>query len=135
MTTLIKHRGLFDLLPIEFDPFPRMLRGCGTFAETLANYSTYETEGTHFIRVSLPGHNNDTVKVEAEGDRLRIIAISKAEGFDGELIEDQEFKFKLPKNSDTERIEGSVNDGILSVSIPKIKESASSKKIQVKLGN
>lgn len=87
----------------------------------------YETKDEYVFKVEVPGMNKEDVKVEVKDDNLWI---------SGERKENKEIKqddyhrvesrigkfsrsFRLPNGIDQEKIEASMNNGILELKVPK----------------
>ncbi|HEY9227818.1 MAG TPA: Hsp20/alpha crystallin family protein [Gemmatimonadaceae bacterium] len=89
-----------------------------------------------FVRADLPGLKKDDVKVEVEGD---VLAISGERRDEREESRDDYFRSErsygrfyravpLPENVSADQIEASFKDGVLEVSFPLPKESASGRR-------
>lgn len=91
----------------------------------------YETKEAYVFKVELPGFKKEDVKVEFSGDTLSLR---------GERKQEEETKsenlhrlersyglfersFTIPKNVDAKKIEASLKDGILVLTIPKLEEA------------
>lgn len=94
------------------------------------NYAVKETDDSHIIWVSLPGHDSGTVQVSVEDSRLTI----SAKGSSSPVGLDQIFKFKLPKGLDLKNIDAEMSNGVLCVTLKKAVEEkrASSTEVKVK---
>lgn len=94
----------------------------------LSNIS--ENENEYVVEISAPGLKKEDIKIELENDILKISSDfedQKEEKNDGyyrrEFCRSSfERSFTLPKIVDKENISASMENGILSVSIPKLKE-------------
>lgn len=94
----------------------------------LSNIS--ETDNEYVVEISAPGLKKEDIKIELENDILKISSDfedQKEEKNDGyyrrEFCRSSfERSFTLPKIVDKENISASMENGILSVSIPKLKE-------------
>lgn len=94
----------------------------------LSNIS--ENENEYVVEISAPGLKKEDIKIELENDILKISSDfedQKEEKNDGyyrrEFCRSSfERSFTLPKIIDKENISASMENGILSVSIPKLKE-------------
>ena len=94
----------------------------------LSNVS--ENENDFSIEISVPGLKKDDIKIELENDILKIssdIADKKEEEKNGYYrkeyyISNFERCFTLPKNANKIDISASMIDGILNITIPKLKE-------------
>ncbi|KAJ4974471.1 hypothetical protein NE237_007645 [Protea cynaroides] len=86
-----------------------------------------ETPEAHIFKVDVPGLKKDEVKVEVVGDVLQIRAERKREKEEknsrwhrlersfGKLFR----RFKLPDNSKTQQVKANMENGVLTVSVPK----------------
>jgi len=91
-----------------------------------------ENENEYFIHLQLPGFKKEDVKIKFEENYLTISSeVDKTEeksekNFFRKEFEKYSFRkvYNVPKNSDKEKIKASLNDGILSVIVPKKKEDA-----------
>jgi len=100
----------------------------------------YESKEEYVFKLELPGISKEDIKVDLEGDKLNI---------SGERKEDTEVKkedyhrverycgsfsrsFQLPKNTDGEKINAAMKDGILELRIPK-REEAKAKSIPISI--
>ena len=89
-----------------------------------------ETENEYQIEISAPGLKKEDIKIELENDVLKIsstVEDSKEEKNDGyyrrEFFKSSfERNFTVPKGVKKDEISASMTDGILNVTIPKIKE-------------
>ena len=89
-----------------------------------------ETENDYLIEISAPGLKKDDINIELENDLLKIsseIEDKKEENNNGYYR--REFykssfsrSFTIPKNVKKEEITASMDNGILTLSIPKVKE-------------
>ena len=125
------HGGIFDILK-EF-AYPGRMQGLGLFSGSLANYSTEESETDHVIKVALPGHNKESVKVTMENGRLDIEARVEEHTPSTELIDEHSFAFKVPKTCDPNSVEASIQDGILTIRIKKVEETPGSEKTEIQV--
>lgn len=89
-----------------------------------------EDEKAYRIELALPGMTRDAIKIEIEKDILMISSESKKSGEETQNeYKRREFghqsfcrNFSIPDNADTEKINASYKNGILSVDLPKSKE-------------
>ncbi|CDP19642.1 unnamed protein product [Coffea canephora] len=132
--------------PFEGFPFSRTLANfpSGTDRETAvftnARVDWRETPEAHIVQADLPGLKKEEVKVEVEDGRILKIS--------GERSREQEEKsdtwhrverssgkfirsFRMPENAKTEEIKASMENGVLTVTVPKVEE----KKPEVKAIN
>ncbi|MBM4030772.1 MAG: Hsp20/alpha crystallin family protein [Planctomycetes bacterium] len=99
----------------------------------------FETAQGAVVLVDLPGCDEGSVDIRVEDGVLTIRGRVQPEGFPGHdltygeyRVGDFERSFSVSELIDTERIEATVKDGVLRVSLPKV-EAAKPKKIQVKV--
>lgn len=105
----------------------------------LSNVS--ENENNFSIEISAPGLKKEDIKIELENNILKI----SSEITDQKEEENNEYyrrefymssferSFTLPNNTDKNNISASMNDGILNIIIPKLKEEKSNNiKINIK---
>jgi len=102
--------------------------------------NTRETEDNYHIEVELPGVKKDNVDIQVDGN---ILTISGERKVRDEVNEEDYHKvesrygvfsrsFTLPEKVDVSNIEAEFKNGILEVTIPKLKIDTSSKKIEIK---
>ena len=100
-----------------------------------------ETKEAYLIETSAPGFSKDSFKVKVEDGLLTISAEAKDEKLDeGEKFTRKEFShssfsrsFTLPKTVAADNISAGYENGILSVSLPKLEEAKSRGTIEVKI--
>ncbi len=99
-----------------------------------------EDEDAYYLEVDLPGVKKKDIHIEVK-DNVLIISGErkfKKEEKDKSYVRVESFfgkferRFTLPPDADTEHIEAEVDDGVLKIKIPKIKESKNVKKIEIK---
>lgn len=123
--------------PFEGFPSPGTLANfpSGTDRETTvftsARVDWRESPEAHIIRADLPGLKKEEVKVEVEDGRILKIS--------GERSREQEEKtdtwhrverssgkfirsFRMPENAKTEEVKASMENGVLTVTVPKVEE-------------
>jgi len=100
-----------------------------------------ELEKEYIIELAVPGYSKKDFELNVEDDTLTISAKKevKKEEKDGDKIIHSEYfidsferSFTLSKNVDTDKIEASYKDGIMSVKIPKKEEVLMKKMIKIK---
>ncbi|XP_078436640.1 HSP20-like chaperones superfamily protein [Wolffia australiana] len=82
-----------------------------------------ETAESHLFSVDFPGMRMEDMRVEVEDARYLIIRTEIEEGQDGEAgTRAREFmrKFRLPERVDVERISATYEDGVLTVTVPRL---------------
>jgi HSP20 family protein len=93
-------------------------------------YETKSTELDHQIKISLPGHDKDSVKISIESGKLLIKAESKSDQKEP-LCKTESFRFALPKNCNLDEIDAKIQNGILTVIVAKIVEKQQAKKLEI----
>jgi HSP20 family protein len=124
---------LFNYYPAEADE-----SGISAFRPTV---STREGEFAYHIEVDPPGVKKEDISIDVKENQ---IVISGERNYKEERTDKDYYKvessygkfqrsFALPENVDVENIEASSQDGVLEVTLPKLKiEKVEVKKIQVK---
>lgn len=94
-----------------------------------------ESENGFLISYDIPGINVSDINVQLDDDYLTISAERK-NPFDkeGSIIKKYNQSYLLPKNIDRDKINAHYENGVLSLSLPKIEELKTNKKIQVLTG-
>ena len=99
-----------------------------------------EDEKAYYVEVDLPGVKKEDINVEVKDNILTISGERKfkkeeedkgykrVESFFGKF----ERSFTLPADADADKIEASVEDGVLKLTIPKIEQKENVKKISIK---
>ena len=102
--------------------------------------NTRETEENYHIEVELPGVKKEDVDIKIDGNVLTIAGERNVK----EEVKDEDYhkiesryglfsrSFTLPERVDTSNIEAEFINGILEITIPKLKIDTSSKKIEIK---
>ena len=100
----------------------------------------YETENEIDVIVDLPGVSKDSVEISLEKNILKIngyVPQETPEGYSLAFAEyhigDYERSFRLSNQIDQDKINATLNDGVLKLRLPKA-EAAKSRKIAVKAG-
>ena len=102
--------------------------------------NTRETEDAYHIEVELPGIKKSDVDISVDGN---ILTISGERNIKEEFKEEDYHRvesrygvfsrsFTLPEKVDIENIEAEFVNGVLEITIPKLKVDNSSKKIEIK---
>jgi HSP20 family protein len=100
-----------------------------------------ENESDYTVRIDLPGVSSDDVHVEIENDTLTV------RGEIGDTIEKEDDRYhyrerrygsfqrsiRLPNTLDSEKVDASFENGVLSITLPKLPQ-AQPKQIEVKAG-
>ncbi|KAK4606673.1 hypothetical protein RGQ29_000785 [Quercus rubra] len=131
-----RRSNIFDPFSLEiWDPFkdlslssePQFARETSALVNTRVDWK--ETPEAHVFKADLPGLNKEEVKVEVEDDRVLQISgerkVEKEEKKDtwhrverssGKFLR----KFRLPENAKMDQIKASMENGVLTVTVPKV---------------
>ncbi|KAH7864526.1 hypothetical protein Vadar_030575 [Vaccinium darrowii] len=112
-----------DISPI----FPQLSRENSAFVSTRVDWK--ETPEAHVFKADLPGLKKEEVKVEIEDDR--VLQISGKRNVEKEEKNDTwhrverssgEFKrrFRLPENAKMDEVKAAMENGVLTVTVPKV---------------
>ncbi|WP_300368071.1 Hsp20/alpha crystallin family protein [Hydrogenimonas sp.] len=105
--------------------------------------NTREDENAYIVEVDLPGVKKEDIKVNIDAEK-RTLTISGERKFKEEVKKDDYYKiessygkfmrtFSLPENVDVENIDAKTEEGVLHVTLPKVKkEEKEVKEIPVK---
>tara|TARA_Y100001973_G_C5160512_1_gene313249 strand:- start:705 stop:1073 length:369 start_codon:yes stop_codon:yes gene_type:complete len=120
VTNLKLNNEYYDIFDRFFDD--------GFFNKTEKGYKTESNDDGYTLTMDVPGYNKKLIDVTVEDKHLVIQGkpnTGDAEGFTK--------KFILSEKFDSEKIEASVSDGILTVDVPFLEETKP-RKIKVKVG-
>ncbi|KAK9186253.1 hypothetical protein WN943_026617 [Citrus x changshan-huyou] len=103
-----------------------------TSAVVNARVDWKETPEAHVFKADLPGLRKEEVKVEVEDDR--VLQISGQRGIEREDKNDTwhrwerssgmfSRRFRLPENAKMDQIKASMENGVLTVTVPKVEEA------------
>ncbi|CAM6099094.1 unnamed protein product [Calypogeia fissa] len=124
--------------PFEVVHFPlahSLSRGAGAIAG--AKIDWVETEEAHVFKADLPGLKKEGIKVELEDGRVLQISGERSQeeekkGNSWHQVERSYGKFlrrfKLPENAQAEAISAKVENGVLTVTVPKAQSKAPEKR-------
>jgi HSP20 family molecular chaperone IbpA len=101
-----------------------------TSALALGRYSVESDESSFELQISLPGHDNSSVKVSIEDGRLAISTQADPEK-STRLAQSESFRFKLPKDCNIKEVDAQMANGILTVQISKEVKQQNSRKIEI----
>jgi HSP20 family protein len=97
-----------------------------------------ETNDAYVLEAELPGVSGEDVELELMNDELTISGESKRQQRDGSVLRRTgrqsgrfEYRVKLPQTIDGSKVEASLKDGVLKVTVPKA-QPAQRTKIDVK---
>ncbi|WP_456323668.1 Hsp20/alpha crystallin family protein [Hydrogenimonas sp.] len=146
------------MLVTQFDPFAeirelekRLLGATSVPAEGgkevvnafVPTVNTREDKDAYVVEVDLPGVKKEDIKVNIDPEK-RTLTISGERKFKEEVKKDDYYKiessygkfmrtFALPENVDADNIDAKTEDGVLTITIPKVKkEEKEVKEIPVK---
>lgn len=85
----------------------------------------FEDDSSYHLRVELPGFRKDQINVEVEHDLLNLTGSQESSDVNETRQSVRRFRrsFHLPEGIDTAKIKARLEDGILSVTLPKSNES------------
>lgn len=114
-----------DLFEREFFPTPKL----EDFSMPAVNVR--ETEDSHIMELAVPGMKKSDFKVELDNDTLVISAEKKNEqeenekGYTRKEFNYSSFRrsFSLPNTVESDKIDASYKDGLLTITIPKKEEA------------
>jgi HSP20 family protein len=96
-----------------------------------------EQDGAYVVEADLPGVKREDVNIELVGNELTISGEIKEREREGifrrrtRRVGRFEYRVKLPDQTDPERVEAKLNEGVLTVRVPK-SERAQRRRIEVK---
>ncbi|KKR05777.1 MAG: Heat shock protein, Hsp20 family [candidate division WS6 bacterium GW2011_GWF2_39_15] len=90
----------------------------------------YEEDGNYVVKMALPGIKEDDVKISLEDGVLKIVASSKSEEKEEgkkrylykSMESSYEQRFNLPGKVDADKAEAKLEDGVITVKLPKTEE-------------
>jgi HSP20 family protein len=113
--------------PFKDFPFPEFSRENSAFVSTKIDWK--ETPEAHVFKADLPGLKKEEVKVEVEDDRVLQISgernVEKEDKNDtwhrverssGKFLR----RFRLPENAKMDQIKAAIDNGVLTVTVPKV---------------
>ena len=82
----------------------------------------YEDAGNYYARFEVPGAKKDDVKLELNDRQLTVTVNRKTSSSDGESTYTLSRSLTVPKTVDSEKIGAKLEDGLLTVTLPKAEE-------------
>ena len=101
---------------------------------TIPNVDTYETDENYILKADMPGVNKDNLEIMIEENLMTLLgstSLSKEEVVYQEF-EPYSYKrsFRIGNNIDRDKIKGHIDNGVLTVTLPKA-EKAKARKIEI----
>ena len=124
MTTLNQNRNnlIDEMINDIFRVYPNSYRYSNS-----SNYKTDSDEDGLTLTMDVPGYNKKLIDVTVSGDKLSIEGKAHSGDTDGFV-----HNFTISDNLDTDGIDATVIDGVLTVSVP-YAETVKPRKIEVKV--
>ena len=122
ITTTDRNNLIDEMIDDIFRIYPNSYRH-----NSSSNYKTDSDEDGITLTMNVPGYNKKLIDVIVSGDKLSIEGKSHSGDTDGFV-----HNFTISDNLDSEEIDATVIDGVLTVSIP-YAESVKPRKIEVKV--
>ncbi|PWA79573.1 hypothetical protein CTI12_AA204040 [Artemisia annua] len=126
-----RRSNIFDPFSLDlwdpFDGFPFSSSATSAFAST--NIDWKETDTAHVFKADVPGLKKEEIKVEVEDDRALQISgernkESEEKGDTWHRVERSSGKFmrrfRLPENAKVEQVKAAMENGVLTVTVPKV---------------
>ncbi|XP_066317260.1 16.9 kDa class I heat shock protein 1-like [Miscanthus floridulus] len=136
--SLVRRSNVFDPFSMDlWDPFDNMFRSIvpsasssdsGTDAFANARIDWKETPEAHVFKADLPGVKKEEVKVEVEDGNVLVISGQRSreeedkndkwhrvERSSGQFTR----RFRLPEDAKTEEVKAALENGVLTVTVPK----------------
>ncbi|PWA35725.1 hypothetical protein CTI12_AA606430 [Artemisia annua] len=126
-----RRSNIFDPFSLDlwdpFDGFPFSSSATSAFAST--NIDWKETDTAHVFKADVPGLKKEEIKVEVEDDRVLQISGERTKeneekGDTWHRLERSSGKFmrrfRLPENAKVEQVKAAMENGVLTVTVPKV---------------
>ncbi|XP_066317264.1 16.9 kDa class I heat shock protein 1-like [Miscanthus floridulus] len=131
--SLVRRSNVFDPFSMDlWDPFDNMFRSIVPSASSAAfanaRIDWKETPEAHVFKADLPGVKKEEVKVEVEDGNVLVISGQRSreeedkndkwhrvERSSGQFTR----RFRLPENAKTEEVKAALENGVLTVTVPK----------------
>jgi HSP20 family protein len=108
-----------------FPSWARLRSGSGTDSENIPRTDVEETNDAFVIELDLPGLKKEDINIELSGHRLTVTGERKERQREGVLrrrtrtVGRFRYEIVLPVDVDDKKVEASLNEGVLTVRIPK----------------
>ena len=123
-----------------FRAYPAVAQESNTITAFVPTVNTREDEKAYYIEADLPGVKKDDIHVDISDG---VLTISGERKFKKETKEKDYYKvessfgkfersFRLPEDVNEEDIKAESKDGVLEITLPKVKKEEKKKKIEVK---
>lgn len=136
----MRQRAILTFGQQPFSPFTILARELnrGLESELYQNLEApqfFETEEAFLASMDIPGVNFSDINIEIE-EKEMIISAERKNPFDktGEMTKKYSQVFTMPKNIEEDKINAHYENGVLSLTLPKMAEQKTKKKIQVLTG-
>jgi HSP20 family molecular chaperone IbpA len=96
-----------------------------------SDYDVHKTEDGSYHIFEVPGFNKSNLKVEVDGTRLTIEGKRVQKTSSGEKTRTFNKSYELGNKIDSSKLEATIEDGILTIFIPKPSEKETKKKISL----
>ncbi|GJN05886.1 hypothetical protein PR202_ga23557 [Eleusine coracana subsp. coracana] len=135
--SLVRRSNVFDPFSLDlWDPFDNMFRSIVPAASSDADTAAFakaridwkETPEAHVFKADLPGVKKEEVKVEVEDDNVLVISGERSkekedkndkwhrvERSSGQFMR----RFRLPENAKVDQVKAGLENGVLTVTVPK----------------
>lgn len=142
MSTLVKYRPRKNDIFRNFDAVLNNFFDDGVdYGYKIPAVDVQEDENSFLLEAEMPGMSEKDVDIHVENNMLTLSSKKEEENREekkGYVLRERRSasfsrSFMLPKNVDSEKIEASMKNGILKLSIPK-SEEAKPKKIEISVG-
>ncbi|KAL6627486.1 hypothetical protein ACP70R_031212 [Stipagrostis hirtigluma subsp. patula] len=132
--SLVRRSNMFDPFSFDlWDPFDSMFRSVvpavSTDRDTAAFANWKETPEAHVFKADIPGVKKEEVKVEVEDGNVLVISGQRSkekedkndtwhrvERNSGQFMR----RFRLPENAKVDQVKAGLENGVLTVTVPKV---------------